>query len=133
MSRTLTRRQHAIKREAKTVKAQDAANILSLEYPPGCTGRKRINAMSEYNKFLENVYSDELISVNPDEFDDVQRLMADEGYQEFSIELEQELTEQEAWIGSEQVSGILIKKQCEHTRCPHTRCQREVRLGGIAI
>ena len=89
--------------------------------------------MSEYNKFLENVYSDELISVDPDEFDEVQQMMADEGYHEFSIELEQQLTEQEAWKGSEQVSGILIKKQCEHLTCPHTRCQREVRLGGIAI
>ncbi len=89
--------------------------------------------MSEYNKYLENVYSDELISVDPDEFDEVQQLMAEEGYHGFSIELEQQLDEQEAWIGSEQVSGILIKKACEHTRCPHTRCQREVRLGGIAI
>ena len=89
--------------------------------------------MSEYNKFLENVYSDELISVDLDEFDEVQRLMADGGYHDFSIELEQQLDEQEAWKGSEQFSGILIKKACEHTHCPHTTCQREVRLGGIAI
>ena len=89
--------------------------------------------MSEYNTFLENVYSDELIHVDPDEFDEVQRLMADEGYHDFSIELEQQLDEQDAWKGSEQFSGILIKKACEHTQCPHTRCQREVRLGGIAI
>jgi hypothetical protein len=89
--------------------------------------------MSEYNKFLENVYSDELISVDPDEFDEVQQLMAEEGYHEFSIELEQQLDEQQAWIGSEQVSGILIKKACEHTHCPHTRCARSLRIGGIEI
>jgi hypothetical protein len=63
--------------------------------------------MSEYNKFLEDVYSDELTQIDPDEFDEVQRLMAEEGYHEFSIELEQQLDEQEAWIGSELVSGIL--------------------------
>ena len=89
--------------------------------------------MSEYNKFLENVYSDELISVDPDEFDEVQRLMAEEGYHEFSIELEQHLNEQEAWKGSEQFAGVLIKKACEHTSCPHTRCAKAVRIGGIEI
>jgi hypothetical protein len=89
--------------------------------------------MSEYNKFLEDVYSDELIQIDPDESDEVKQLMADEGYHEFSIELEQQLDEQEAWIGSEQVSGILIKKQCEHTQCPHTRCARSQRIGGIEI
>jgi hypothetical protein len=89
--------------------------------------------MSEYNKFLEHVYSDELISVDPDEFDEVQQMMAEEGYHEFSIELEQHLDEQEAWKGSEQFNEVLIKKACEHLTCPHTTCQREVRLGGIAI
>ena len=49
--------------------------------------------MPEYNTFLENVYSDELITVDPDEFDEVQQMMADEGYHEFSIELEQQLDE----------------------------------------
>ena len=89
--------------------------------------------MSEYNKFLEDVYSDELIQVDPDEFDEVQQQMAEEGYHEFSIELEQQLAEQEAWIGSELVSGILIKRQCEHKHCPHTRCARSQRIGGIEI
>ena len=89
--------------------------------------------MSEYNKFLEHVYSDELIQIDLDEFDEVQQMMADEGYHEFSIELEQQLDEQEAWIGSEQVSGVLIKKACEHTRCPHTQCARSQRIGGIEI
>jgi len=89
--------------------------------------------MSEYNKFLEHVYSDELIQIDLDEFDEVQQMMADEGYHEFSIELEQQLDEQEAWMGSEQVSGILIKKACEHTSCPHTRCARSQRIGGIEI
>ena len=89
--------------------------------------------MSEYNKFLENVYSDELTEIDPDEFDEVQQMMADEGYHEFSIELEQELDEQEAWKGSEQFNEVLIKKACEHTRCPHTRCARLQRIGGIEI
>ena len=89
--------------------------------------------MSEYNKFLENVYSDELTQMDPDEFDEVQQMMAEEGYHEFSIELEQQLDEQEAWKGSEQIAGILIKKACEHTSCPHTRCARSQRIGGIEI
>ena len=89
--------------------------------------------MSEYNKFLENVYSDELIIVDPDEFDEVQQMMADEGYHEFSIELEQQLDEQQAWQGSKPVSGILIKKACEHSSCPHTLCARSLRVGGIEI
>jgi hypothetical protein len=89
--------------------------------------------MSEYNKFLGNVYSDELIQIDPDEFDEVQRLMAEKGYNEFSIELEQQLTEQEAWRGSKGFSGIFIKKACEHSDCPHTRCVKSIRLGGIEI
>ena len=89
--------------------------------------------MSEYNKFLDHVYSDELIPVNPDEFDEVQRLMAEEGYHEFSIELEQQLDEQDAWQGSKQFNEALIKKACEHITCPHIRCARSVRVGGIEI
>ena len=89
--------------------------------------------MSEYNKFLENVYSDELIQVDPDEFDEVQQMLADEGYHDFSIELEQLLDEQDAWKGSEQSSGILIKKACEHTSCPHTGCAKALRIGGIEL
>lgn len=89
--------------------------------------------MSEYNIFLENVYSDELIFVDPDEFDEVNRLMAEEGYHDFSIELEQQLDEQQAWQGSKQVSGILIKKACEHSQCSHFKCKRGLRLGGIDI
>ena len=89
--------------------------------------------MSEYNKYLEHVYSDELIQVDPDEFDDVQRLLAEEGYHDFSLELEQQLDEQEAWNGSKQFSEVLIKKACEHTSCPHTRCAKSLRIGGIEI
>ena len=89
--------------------------------------------MSKYNKFLENVYSDELITVDPDEFDEVQQMMADEGYHDFSIELEQQLDEQQAWQGSKQLSEVLIKKACEHITCPHIRCARSLRLGGIEI
>ena len=89
--------------------------------------------MSGYNKYLENVYSDELIFIDPDEFDEVNRLMAEEGYHDFSLELEQEFDEQQAWQGSKQISGILIKKACEHISCPHTQCARSLRLGGIEI
>ena len=89
--------------------------------------------MSEYNRFLDHVYSDELIQVDPDEFDDVQRMLAEEGYHEFSIELEQQLDEQEAWNGSKKFNEVLIKKVCEHTSCPHTRCAKAVRIGGIEI
>jgi putative transposase len=56
--------------------------------------------MSEYNNFLENVYSDEHTPDWIDDVDEVQRLMAEEGYHNFSIELEQQLDEQEAWKGS---------------------------------
>jgi hypothetical protein len=89
--------------------------------------------MSEYNKFLENVYSDELITVDPDEFDEVQQMMAEEGYHEFSIELEQQLDEQQAWNGSKQFSDVLIKKVCEHSQCSHFKCERGLRIGGIEI
>jgi hypothetical protein len=89
--------------------------------------------MSEYNTFFENVYSDEFIPDHLEDIEDVQRLMAEEGYLEFSIELEQELDEQEAWKGSKQFNEVLIKKACEHTSCPHTRCAKAVRVGGIEI
>ena len=89
--------------------------------------------MSEYNKFLDHVYSDELIQIDPDEFDEVQRLISEEGYHEFSIELEQQLDEQEAWKGSKQFNEILIKKACEHSTCSHTRCVKSLRVGGIEI
>ena len=89
--------------------------------------------MSEYNTFDENVYSDELIPDHLEDIEDVQRMMAEEGYLEFSTELEQELDEQEAWKGSKEVNGILIKKACEHLDCPLTRCAKAVRVGGIEI
>ena len=89
--------------------------------------------MSEYNKFLDHVYSDELITVDPDEFDEVQQLMAEEGHHDFSIELEQQLDEQEAWKSSKQFNEVLIKKACEHSDCPHTRCAKSQRIGGIEI
>jgi hypothetical protein len=54
--------------------------------------------------------------------------MAEEGYQEFSIELEQVLGEQEAWKGSKQFNEVLIKKACEHSDCPHTRCAKSLRI-----
>ena len=89
--------------------------------------------MSEYTKFDSEIYSEESYTVTESEQDEVMRLMADEGYHEFSIELEQHLDEQQAWQGSKPVSGILIKKACEHTSCPHTRCAKAMRIGGIEI
>jgi hypothetical protein len=89
--------------------------------------------MSEYNTFDESVYSDEFIPDHLEDIEDVQRMMAEEGYLEFSIEIEQQLDEQSAWNGSKEVNGILIKKACEHSRCPHTKCAKAVRLGGIEI
>jgi hypothetical protein len=89
--------------------------------------------MSEYNTFDENVYSDEFIPDHLEDIEDVHRLMAEEGYLEFSTELEQELNEQEAWKGSKEFSGVLIKKACEHSDCPHVRCAKAVRVGGIEV
>ena len=89
--------------------------------------------MSDYNNFLENVYSDEHTPDWIDDLDDVQRLIAAEGYHDCSIELEQQLDEQEAWKGSKKFNDILIKKACEHPDCLHTRCLKSFRLGGIEI
>ena len=89
--------------------------------------------MSEYTKFDVEIYSEESYSVTESEHDEVMRLMAEEGYHDFSIELEQQLDEQEAWKGSKQFSEVLIKKACEHISCPHTRCAKAVRIGGIEI
>jgi hypothetical protein len=96
-------------------------------------GRKVLTPMSEYNKYLENVYSDESIPDHLEDIEDVQRMIAEEGYQEFSIELDQQVDEQEAWNDSREVNGILIKKACEHLDCPHTKCERSIRVGGIEI
>jgi hypothetical protein len=89
--------------------------------------------MTSIPKFDSEIYSEELFTVTESEYDEVMSLMAKDetgfqGYEDWSRE-----NEEAAWRGSNEINGILIKKQCEHTRCPHTRCQREVRLGGIAI
>jgi hypothetical protein len=89
--------------------------------------------MTSIPKFDLEIYSEEIYSVTESEYDEVMRLMADEGYHDFSTELEQQLDEKQAWNGSKEVSGILIKKACEHRTCPHTRCAKAVRLGGIEI
>ena len=88
--------------------------------------------MSEYNRFLDHVYSDELITVDPDEFDEVQRLMAEEGYHEFSIELEQQLDEQEAWKDSKQFSEVIIKKAWCATRRENGMSERFTTSSSIA-
>ena len=89
--------------------------------------------MSGYTKFDSEIYSEESYPVTESEHDEVMRLMAEEGYHDFSLELEQQLDEQEAWQGSKQINEILIKKACEHSDCPHTRCVKSLRVGGIEI
>jgi hypothetical protein len=59
--------------------------------------------------------------------------MAEEGYHDFSIELEQQLDEQQAWRDSKLFSEALIKKACEHPSCSHFKCERGLRIGGIEI
>jgi hypothetical protein len=95
-------------------------------------GERFVEPMSEYTKYLENVYSDEHTPDWIDDVDDVQR-MAKEGYHRFSIELEQEIDEQQAWKGSKRFNEILIKKACEHSDCPHTQCVKSLRVGGIEV
>jgi hypothetical protein len=89
--------------------------------------------MGEYNTFLENVYSDESIPDYLEDIDDVQRMIAEEGYHEFSVQLESESDEQQTWNDSKEVNGILIKKACEHSGCPHFKCSKGQRIGGIEI
>jgi hypothetical protein len=89
--------------------------------------------MSEYTKFDSEIYSEESYPITDSEHDEVMRLMADEGYHEFSIELEQQLDEQQAWNGSKRFSEVLIKKACEHRQCSHFKCERSLRIGGIEI
>ena len=88
--------------------------------------------MSGYNKFEFERYSEELFSVSEQEHDEVVRLMAEEGYQEWSEELENEL-ESSAWRGAKPVAGVLIKKACEHPTCPHYKCERGLRMGGVEL
>ena len=88
--------------------------------------------MSGYNKFDAERYSEDLFSVTESEHDELMRLMAEEGYQEWSEELEAKL-EADAWRGTKNVSGVLIKKACEHTDCPHFKCERGLRMGGFEL
>ena len=81
--------------------------------------------MSGYNKFDAERYSEELFSVTEEEHDAVMAEMW-EGYNEWSEELESD-----AWRGSKTVSGVLIKKACEHSDCPHYKCERGLRMGGF--
>ena len=86
--------------------------------------------MSGYNKFDAEIYSEELYSVSESEHDEVMRLMAEEGYQEWSEELESQL---DAWRGTKNVAGVLIKKACEHPACSHYKCERGLRRGGMDL
>ena len=87
--------------------------------------------MSGYTKFDAEIYSEELFSVTEEEHDAVMAEMF-EGYDDWSQELEQ-TDEREAWRGTKNVSGVLIKKACEHPACSHFQCERGLRMGGIAI
>ncbi|MFP5264821.1 MAG: hypothetical protein ACLGJB_23275 [Blastocatellia bacterium] len=89
--------------------------------------------MTSIPKFDSEIYSEESYPVTESEYDEVMEAIAEEsqdfqGYCEWSQE-----TENEAWKCSKEVSGILIKKACEHSTCPHTRCAKAIRLGGIEI
>jgi hypothetical protein len=88
--------------------------------------------MSEYTKFDSEIYSEELFIVTESEHDEVMRFMAEEGYHEWSEELESQL-EESAWRGAKQVSGVLIKKACEHPSCSHFKCERGLRMGGMEL
>jgi hypothetical protein len=55
-----------------------------------------------------------------------------EGYEEWSDDLESHL-EESAWHGAKKVSGVLIKKACEHSNCPHYKCERGLRMGGFEL
>ena len=91
-----------------------------------------INTMSAYNSFLETVYSEETYPVIESDYDEVMNASAvDDDWQNHS-EWSRE-SEQQAWQGSKQFSGILIKKACEHSQCGHFKCERGLRIGGIDI
>ena len=87
--------------------------------------------MNSINNFDVNVYSEELHQVSEAEHDEVMQLMAQddfEGYSEWSSDIEEA-----AWIGAQELNGVMVKKACEHTTCPHVRCEKNLRLGGIEI
>ena len=87
--------------------------------------------MPEYTKFDAERYSEELFNVTEEEHDAVMAEMF-EGYDEWSQELEQN-AEREAWRGAKNVSGVLIKKACEHPACSHFKCERGLRRGGMDL
>jgi hypothetical protein len=102
-----------------------------------------------FDNFLCNVYSDELVTIDLDEFDEVQRLMADDdgwlAYAEWANQLEETeraaALEQFAFerkqehLGMSDVNGsrVFINRDCTHEDCHSSRCSREARLGGIAL
>ncbi|MFL6276200.1 MAG: hypothetical protein ACJ74G_13510 [Blastocatellia bacterium] len=88
--------------------------------------------MSGYNKFDSESYSEESYPITESEQDEVMRLMAEEGYHDWSEQLDSEL-EASAWRGSKLIGGILIKKACGHSTCSHFNCERGLRIGGIEI
>jgi hypothetical protein len=87
--------------------------------------------MSEYTKFDSEIYSEELYPISEAEHDAVMAEMW-EGYDDWSQELEQS-AERETWRGAKNVSGVLIKKACEHPTCSHFKCERGLRIGGFEL
>jgi hypothetical protein len=87
--------------------------------------------MNSISNFELNVYSEEIYSVDEQELDEVNAMIAQEsdwqGYGEWSQELEQ------GTIINTPHGEILINKECAHASCKTTRCERDVRVGGIAI
>jgi hypothetical protein len=61
--------------------------------------------MSGYTKFDAEIYSEEMQPVTEPEHDEVMRLMADEGYHEWS----------------------------EQLACSHFKCERGLRIGGFEL
>jgi hypothetical protein len=88
--------------------------------------------MTSISKFDSEIYSEEIYSTTEQEYDEVMQAIAEEsdwqGYLDWSLQVEAD-----AWKGSKNINGILIKKACEHSTCPHTRCVKTVRVGGIEI
>jgi hypothetical protein len=99
-----------------------------LNIQPVATGQKGYTPMTSILNFESEVYSEELFAgISEADYNEVMQASAVDD-NDISAELEHQ-----AWQGSKQFSGILIKKACEHTSCPHTRCARSLRIGGIEI
>ncbi len=98
-----------------------------------------------HDSFDSQNQCEEIYNTDPAEYDEVQRLMAEDepdpdgwsGYDDWSRELE----ESDAWAGAVPVETpngqILVKPQCKrtglHRNCTVYACKRAVRLEGIEV